>query len=115
MLKTGSYLCAILTLLCSFASSLEVTTHGSTAKQNSMHIDPKMRAYDYKEAFELLRKEKAPSKVCVKLIDGTSISSIIEMNLMGNSTVFLLKYNSAQGIKFQAVELEMIQGVGYLE
>jgi hypothetical protein len=80
-----------------------------------MSIDPKMRAFDYKEAFECLRKEKAPSKVCVKLIDGSFIANIIEMNLMGNSTVFLLRYNTPQGIKIQAVELEMIQGVGYLE
>ena len=80
-----------------------------------MSIDPKMRAFDYKEAFEMLRKEKAPSKVCLKLIDGTFLANIIELQLMGNSTVFLAKYNTPQGIKLQAIELEMIQGISYLE
>lgn len=80
-----------------------------------MSIDPKMRAFDYKEAFEMLRKEKAPSKVCVNLISGSFIANIIDMQLMGNSTVFLVKYNTPQGIKLQAIELEMIQGISYLE
>jgi|GEM_PF-2494781 len=86
-----------------------------SAKHNSMAIDPKLRASDYKEAFELLRKEKAPNKVCVKLVDGSIVSNIIEMNLMANNTVFLLRFNSPKGIKVQAVELEQIHGIGYLE
>lgn len=86
-----------------------------SAKHNSMAIDPKFRASDYKEAFELLRKEKAPNKVCVKLVDGSIVSNIIEMNLMANNTVFLLRYNSPKGIKVQAVELEQIHGIGYIE
>ncbi|NDD58965.1 MAG: hypothetical protein EBZ47_06940, partial [Chlamydiae bacterium] len=87
----------------------------STAKQNSMSIEPKHRAADYKEAFECLRKEKAQSKVFVKLIDGSLITNIIDMNLMPSNTVFLLRFNTPKGIKLQAIELEMIQGIGYLE
>lgn len=86
-----------------------------SGKQNTMAIDPKLRAADYKEVFEFLRKEKAPNKVCVKLLDGSVVASIIEMNLMANNTVFLLRYNTPQGIKVKAVELEHIQGIGYLE
>ncbi len=119
-MKTSSFFCGIILTVysLSFCDAQETRPLGSltpSAKHNSMAIDPKQRAYDYKEAFELLRKEKAPSKVCIKLIDGSAISNIIDMNMMGNSTVFLLKYNSPQGIKIQAVELELIQGVGYLE
>jgi hypothetical protein len=87
----------------------------SSAKQNSMSIEPKHRAADYKEAFEFLRKEKAQSKVFVKLIDGSLITNIIDMNLMPSNTVFLLRFNTPKGIKLQAIELELIQGIGYLE
>lgn len=82
---------------------------------HSMSIDPKHRASDYKEVFDSLRKEKAVNKVFVKLQNGMSITNIIDMQLMANSTVFLLRYNTPNGIKVQAVELEHIQGVGYLE
>jgi hypothetical protein len=78
-------------------------------------IDPKMRAFDYKEAFEQLRKEKAPGKVFMKLVDGSVFVNIIDMTLMGNSTVFLLRFNTPAGIKTQAIELEMVQGIGYLD
>ena len=52
-----------------------------SAKQNSMNIDPKHRASDYKDAFEYLRKEKAQNKVFVKLLDGSLVTNIIEMSL----------------------------------
>jgi hypothetical protein len=120
-MKTTSIFYGIFLTLSGLSSACYAADHTSigslapSAKHNSMAIEPKERASDYKEAFELLRKEKAPSKVCIKLLDGSAISNIIDMNMMGNSTIFLLKYNSPQGIKIQAVELELIQGIGYLE
>ena len=96
-------------------SANEKSTISLQAKQNSMTIDPKLRAFDYKEAFEILKKEKAPHKVCLNLLDGTCISNIIDLNVMGNSTIFLVRFNTPQGIKTNAIELGLIQSVGYLE
>jgi hypothetical protein len=83
--------------------------------RNSLIIDPKMRALDYQQAFETLRKEKPSNKVCITLMNGSIFSHIIEMQKMANSTLFLIRYNSPQGIKVQAVELELIKSIGYLE
>ena len=91
------------------------TVFSPNAKHHSMAIDPKLRACDYKEVFECLRKEKAPNQVYIKLSDGSMLTNIIDMSATTNSTVFLLKYNTPQGIKIKAIELERIHGIGYLE
>ncbi len=85
------------------------------SKKNTLFIDPTLRAMDYQQAFEALRKEKPAHKVCVTLQNGTIFSHIIEMQRMTNSTLFLLRYNSPQGIKLQVVELESIINIGYVE
>ena len=119
-MKTFFCFCAMImgVMTTTFATPIDSPKTASflaPVKQNSMTIDPKLRASDYREAFDFLRKEKAANKVYVKLVDGMNISNIIDMQLMGNSTIFMLRYNSPQGIKVQAVELEHIQGIGYLE
>ncbi|MCX6989854.1 MAG: hypothetical protein NTX49_02130 [Chlamydiae bacterium] len=118
-MKTKLHLFGMIIAVCSpilaFSDTSLQPTYTSSAKHNSMAIDPKFRASDYKEAFDFLRKEKAPNKVCLNLIDGTALSNIIEMTLMANNTLFLVRYNTPKGIKVQAIELEQIRGVGYLE
>lgn len=84
-------------------------------KKNNLIIDPTMRALDYQQAYETLKKEKPSNKVCITLVNGSTLSNIIEMQKMASSTLFLIRYNSPQGIKVQAVELESIVGIGYLE
>jgi hypothetical protein len=85
------------------------------AKAPSLSIDPKLRALDYRQVFDTLRKEKPANKVCIHLMNGNTISNIIDMQLMSSNTMFLLRYNTPQGIKLQAIELECIESVGYLE
>jgi hypothetical protein len=118
-MKTKLHLLGMILAVCSpilaFSDTSLQPTYTPSAKHNSMAIDPKFRASDYKEAFDFLRKEKAPNKVCLNLIDGTALSNIIEMTLMANNTLFLVRYNTPKGIKVQAIELEQIRGVGYLE
>jgi hypothetical protein len=78
-----------------------------------MMIDPKVRAQDYKEAFEVLRKEKTTGKVFFQLLNGSTIANIIDMTLMGNSTLILFRFNSNQGIRFQIVKVEEIAFISY--
>lgn len=80
----------------------------------SLIIDPKMRAQDFKEAFETLRKEKTTGKVFFQLTNGSTISNIIDMNLMANSTLILFRFNSTQGIRFQLVKVEEIDSISYM-
>lgn len=77
-------------------------------------IDPKARASDYVQAFEILRKEKTSGKVFFQLKNSTLISSIIEVTPMNNSSLLLFRYNTAQGIKLQVVPIEEIQGISYV-
>ncbi|MGE0671386.1 MAG: hypothetical protein AB7O89_10695, partial [Parachlamydiales bacterium] len=77
-------------------------------------IDPKMRAQDFKEAFETLRKEKTTGKVFFQLMNGSTISNIIDMTLMGNSTLILFRFNSTQGIRFQLVKVEEVASISYM-
>ena len=81
--------------------------------ESTMSIDAKMRAEDYKEAFEALRKEKTTGKVFFQLQNGTTISNIIDMTLMGNSTLILFRFNSTQGIRFQVVKVEEVAFISY--
>jgi hypothetical protein len=82
--------------------------------QNYMMIDPKARALDYIQAFEMLRKEKTSSKVFFEIVNGSTIGNIIEILLMGNGTLLYVKYNTQQGIKFQVISVEEIKQLGYL-
>jgi len=78
------------------------------------NITPKMRASDYKQAFDILRREKTSAKVFFQLASGTMISNIIEMTPMDNGTLILFRFNTAQGVKLQVVTVEEIQQVSYL-
>jgi len=84
-----------------------------TPPSSYITIDPKLRAEDYKEAFEILRKEKTTSKVFFQLIDGTTISNIIDMTLMDNASLIIFRFNSQQGIRFQVVRIEDINLINY--
>jgi hypothetical protein len=81
--------------------------------QHYMLISPSARASDFQQAFELLRKEKTAGKVYFQLADGTTITNVIEMTLMPNSTLVLFRYNSNQGVRLQVVKLEDILNIFY--
>ena len=45
-------------------------------KNNTLMIDPTMRAMDYQQVYETLRKEKPSNKVCITLLNGSILSNI---------------------------------------
>lgn len=77
-------------------------------------IDPKMRASDYIQAFEMLRKEKTTNKIFFNLKDGTSLSNIIEISPVGSGSLLLFKLNSPQGIRFQIVGVENLVSINHM-
>lgn len=81
--------------------------------QSYMMIDLKQRANDYKEAFEVLKKEKGTGKVYFQLLEGTKISNIIDMTLMSSGHLIVFKFNTQQGIKQQVVPVEQIAELSY--
>jgi hypothetical protein len=82
--------------------------------QAIMSIDPQVRALDLKDAFDRLRQEKTSNKVFFDLSDGTRISNVIEMSVIGKGTLVLFKVSSMQGIKLQVVPVEKIVTISHL-
>lgn len=95
------------------ATPMPPPSTGGIAMQSYMHISPAQRAQDFQQAFEQLRKEKTAGKVYFQLADGTTISNVIDMNLMSNSTLVMFRFNSSQGVRFQVVKVEDILNIYY--
>ncbi len=106
------YLAAALLLSGAMLFAEEPKSIPMTGEASSyLMIDPKSRALDLKEAFELFRKEKTATKVVIQLANQTSISNILDFNVMQNGTIIVVRYNSVQGIKFMMVNVEDIVAI----
>src|SRR3972149_7668508 len=97
----------------SIATTGEMSVSQEPSVRSSMIIDPKQRAQDFQQAYDMLKKEKTAGKVYFQFSDGSSIGNIIAMTTMANGTIVLFRYNSSQGIKFQIVKIEDILTLQY--
>ncbi len=79
-----------------------------------IQLTAKERSSDYIEAFNMLKREKGTDKVFFHLIDGSSISGIVEVSPTSQNTLLFLRYNSPQGVQVRVVPLETIVGLGTL-
>lgn len=95
------------------AASMPLPPPAGAPIPSYMRISPAQRAQDYQQAFEQLRKEKTAGKVYFQLADGTTISNVIDMNLMTNGTLVMFRFNSSQGVRFQIVKVEDILNIYY--
>jgi hypothetical protein len=86
---------------------------GPSMVSSYMMITPSARALDFQQAFEKLRAEKFASKLYFELADGSTISNIIDMQLMSNSTIALIRHTSNQGIRYQVVKVEDLRNLRY--
>ncbi len=106
-------------LLLSVTSALSTQTSApppakTTAPMTTyMMISPSERALDYQQAFEQMRAEKSTGKVYFELADGSTISNIIEMHVLQNSTLILFRYTSNQEIRYRVVKVEDIRDLRY--
>ena len=51
------------------------------------------------------------SKLAVKLLDGSSITEILDMKVMPGGTIIIFRTNTLQGQKFQLVKIEDIDTI----
>jgi len=76
-------------------------------------IDPKGRANDLIQAFDLLRKEKPTLKITLRTMSGMVFTNVSEVSAAANGTILFIKYLSNQGTKTQMVLIEEILEVSY--
>lgn len=74
-------------------------------------IDPKNRSADLHQAFEFIRKEKNTSKIVFELMNGKTVTNILEMIPMVNGTMILFRLNGPQGAQLQIVPIEEIAAI----
>lgn len=97
-------------------ASAPQTSQGTTkaaAPGSFVTIDPKGRAHDYIEAFELLRKEKPTLKVGMKLQDGTFFGNVTDLSAAGSGTLLFVKILSSQGARYMIVPVEQVAEINY--
>ena len=88
--------------------------NGMQGAQSFIMIDPKSRASDLKEAFELLKREKTGPKVILQLSDGSTISNIVDFTVATSGTLLIIKYNGMQGLKYQVINIEDISSISHM-
>ena len=95
---------------CLFAHGEETPIAAPPPKDSHLQftITPKSRALDFLQAFNFLRQEKTAFKVAFILKDGSAISNIIDIQLMDQGSLFIIRYNTGQGMKFRILGLEEV-------
>jgi|GEM_PF-1711194 len=79
---------------------------------SSMIIEPKARAQDYTQAFELLRRERPSLKINIQTSSGL-LANVAELSSADNGTLMLIKIPFSQGSKYLIVPIEDIKEISY--
>lgn len=91
---------------------LPAAAAASKDPRNLIVIEPKSRAKDYAQAFELLRKEKPSLKINIQTSAGT-LANVAELTPAENGTLMLVKVPFTQGTKYLIVPIEDIKEIAY--
>lgn len=76
-------------------------------------IDPKVRADDYVQAFDFLRRDKPTQKIVIRTTTGMTYFNVTDLSITKGGTLFLVKFLSTQGSKTQILPLEEIVEIAY--
>lgn len=82
-------------------------------EKSVLFIDPKNRATDYVQAFELLRKDKPSVKITLKTSGNIVMPNIGELTASSNGTLLFVKVPSNQGSKYIVIPIEEIVEIAY--
>ncbi|NBO24328.1 MAG: hypothetical protein EBU93_03715 [Chlamydiae bacterium] len=76
-----------------------------------MMIPPQLRAQDFKEAFDYLKKIQTQSKITFTLKDNTKLSQILDVSILPGGTMMNFKINTTQGVQYQIIRIEDIKTI----
>lgn len=77
-----------------------------------LNLNPKERASDYVQAFNMLRKEKPTLKISIRTSNDT-LSNVTDLSTTHNGTLFFVKLLTAQGNKIQILPIEELVEISY--
>jgi len=80
--------------------------------RSSLIIEPKSRAHDFAQAFDLLRRERPTLKINIQTTNGT-LANVSELSAAENGTLMLVKVPYSQGTKYLIVPIEEIKEIAY--
>lgn len=90
------------------AAAKESSSKGST---EMMIISPEGRAKDIKAAIDFLKKNAPTTKPSIKMANGTTLSGIMEVDVMPGGTVLIFKIASLKGMQYRIENIENIDSV----
>lgn len=80
--------------------------------EDSSELDPKQRAFDFEEAFKILRKQN-PGANTFFIVEGISINHVVGFEVMSNGTLVLLTVETSRGgVETRVVKAEDITEIG---
>lgn len=90
------------------AAAKESSSKGST---EIMIISPEGRAKDIKAAIEFLKKRSPTSKPTIKMTNGTTLTGIMDVEVMPGGTVLIFQVTSLKGVQYRIENIENIDSI----
>ena len=76
-----------------------------------MIISPEGRAKDIQAAIQFLKQRAPTSKPTIKLTDGSTLTGIVDVDVMPGGTLLIFKLASLKGLKYQIEKIENIDTI----
>jgi len=84
----------------------------STNEKSILMIEPKMRAADFVQAFDLLRKDKPTLQLMLRTSNNL-IMNVTDVTAASSGTLLFVKVLSNQGTRIQVVPIEEMMEITY--
>lgn len=113
-MKPFFLLCLCATLFAKEVEHSNITIPSISEQKDVIVIEPKQRAEDFSEAYEMMKRGKSPQKIVFHLSDGKSLTNVLEMKAMKNGTLLLFKINTSVGNQYELVPIENLITISQL-
>ncbi|MBU6382733.1 MAG: hypothetical protein KGQ49_03545 [Verrucomicrobia bacterium] len=75
-------------------------------------IEPKARAADFAQAFDMLRKDRPTQKIIIRTAAG-ELNNVTDVSASTGGTLLMIKMLSSQGVRITIVPIEQVMEIGY--
>ena len=96
------------------AATLASPSSPGGPSQEMMIIPPHDRAADLLEAYLFLKQHNIASSILVIMKDKSTLTNILDIQIMKNGTLLIFKVNTLQGEKYMLVKTEDVDSLSVL-